>query len=255
MLICAIGDVVGDGGVDAVCRVLPPFCRLRAIDFIICNGENAAGLGILPIHAQRLYSAGVDVITLGNHTFARKETARMLEEDRYLLRPANYTPANPGRGYGVFDGPRGRRIGVMNLMGRLFTDSNLDNPFFAADRALEQMDTHFLLVDMHAEATSEKMALAHYLDGRVSAVFGTHTHVQTADERILPGGTGYLSDLGMSGPVDSILGVTVDSSVRRFLGERTRNIVAGGECEVQGLLITLDDASGRCTALERVKLR
>ena len=255
MLIFAIGDVVGEGGVDAVCRVLPPFRRLRNIDFVICNGENTAGLGILPAHAERLYGAGVDVITLGNHTFSRKETARMLEEDRYLLRPANFTAVNPGRGFAVFDAPRGKRVAVMNLMGRLYLDANLDNPFTVADTLLRGADTRFILVDMHAEATSEKTAMAYHLDGRVSAVFGTHTHVQTADERILSGGTGYLGDLGMSGPVDSVLGMDPESSVRRFLGEHVRHTVAGGECELQGALFTLDDADGHCTAVERIKLR
>ena len=254
MLIFAIGDVVGESGVDAVARVLPPFRRLQGIDFVVCNGENTAGLGILPAHAERLYGAGVDVITLGNHTFSRKETARMLEEDRYLLRPANYTAVNPGRGCGIFDAPRGRRVAVINLMGRLYLDSNLDSPFAAADRLLRELDTPFILVDMHAEATSEKLALGYHLDGRVSAVFGTHTHVQTADERILPRGTGYLSDLGMSGPVDSVLGMEASSSVRRFLGEHVSHRTAGGDCEVQGALFTLDDA-GRCTDVTRIKLR
>ena len=142
---------------------------------------------------------------------------------------------------------------MINLMGRLYLDANLDNPFFAADRLLKELDTPFIFVDMHAEATSEKVAMGRYLDGRVSAVFGTHTHVQTADERILPGGTGYLSDLGMSGPVDSVLGMEPGSSVRRFLGEHVPHRTAGGECEVQGALFLLDDA-GRCTEVERVKL-
>ena len=166
MLIFAIGDVVGENGVEAVRRVLPPFRRLRAIDFVVCNGENTAGLGILPAHADLLYSAGVDVITLGNHTFSRKETARMLEEDRYLLRPANFTAVNPGRGMGVFEASRGRRVAVLNLMGRLYLDSNLDNPFPLAERLVREADTPFIVVDMHAEATSEKLAMGYHLDGK-----------------------------------------------------------------------------------------
>jgi len=256
MLVFAIGDVVGEGGVKLVSRVLPAFRKNAGVDFVICNGENSAGVGMLPAHADRMLAAGVDVITLGNHAFSRREARDIIENDPLVLRPANYTAANPGRGFGIFDAPRGRRVAVMNLMGRLYMDSNLDDPFALAKKLAESADTPFILVDMHAEATSEKLGLAYHLDGEVSAVFGTHTHVQTADERILPKGTGYISDLGMTGVVESILGMDPQGSINRFLGiQGGRYIGAEGECELQGALFTLDDVSGKCTAVERIKLR
>ena len=258
MLVMAIGDVVGEGGVKLLCRVLPAFRRLRAIDFVICNGENAAGLGILPQQAEAMYAAGVDVITLGNHSYSRREARQMIEDDRYILRPANFTARNPGRGFGVYDAPRGRRVAVMNLMGRLFMDSNLENPFHTADRLLRETEekADFTLIDMHAEATSEKLALAYYLDGRVSVVYGTHTHVPTADERVLPGGTGYITDLGMTGAVNSVLGMAPQSSIDRFLGvQGGRQRAAEGECELQGAMFSLDEKTGLCVSVERLALR
>ena len=204
--VLAVGDVVGDSGVEYLSRHL-------------VHGENASGVGILPRQAREIFDAGADVVTLGNHTWNRIQIADFLEDDRYTLRPANYTSRVPGRGWGVYDGPGGVRIGVMNLIGRCEMDSNFDNPFTTADRVLRRMEgTDVVLVDFHAEATSEKLAMGYYLDGRVSALWGTHTHVPTADERVCPRGTGYITDLGMTGSIESVLGIDPRQSVEGFLG-------------------------------------
>ena len=206
--ILAVGDVVGEGGQDILSRRLREIQEREDIHFTVVNGENASGVGITPRQARGILEAGADVITLGNHTWNRIQIADFLEDDRYTLRPANYTSRVPGRGWGVYDGPGGVRIGVMNLIGRCEMDSNFDNPFTTADRVLRRMEgTDVVLVDFHAEATSEKGAMAWYLDGRVEAVWGTHTHVPTADCQLLPKGTGFVTDLGMTGPCRSVLGI------------------------------------------------
>ena len=255
MRIFAVGDVVSDGGLRALEKLLPPFKRLKGIGFTVVNGENAAGMGILPEHAARIYNAGADVITLGNHAFARKETLEYAEDDRTLLRPANMTHLNPGRGYGVFEASNGVRIGIFCLMGRIFTEASLESPFFTADRILKEMQAPIVLAEIHGDATSEKAAVGRYLDGRVSAVFGTHTHVQTADERIFPGGTGFITDLGMTGPIDSILGMDVKCSIDRLLGApQIRYKAATGPCELRGALFDIDENSGKCRAVERIAI-
>ena len=205
--VLAVGDVVGEGGQDILARRLREVKREEDIHFTVVNGENASGVGLTPRQARGMYDAGADVITLGNHTWNRIQIADFLDKDPYILRPANYAGRVPGRGFGMFDGPRGLRIGVMNLMGRLELNSNLDSPFKAANQLLrgtEAQRCDLVLVDFHAEATSEKGALAWYLDGRVQALWGTHTHVPTADGQILPKGTGFLTDLGMTGPRRSV---------------------------------------------------
>ena len=254
--ILAIGDVVGGCGVSCLEHHLRAVKKLKNIHFTVVNGENAAMVGLTPNDAERIFSAGADVITLGNHTWNRIQIADFLDKDPYILRPANYAGRVPGRGFGVFRGPAGVRIGVLNLMGRLELNSNLDSPFQAADRLLRGAPCDVVLVDFHAEATSEKLAMAYYLDGRVSALWGTHTHVPTADQRVFPKGTGYLTDLGMTGAVESVLGIQPQQSVEMFLGGLPgRFRPASGPCKAQGALFTLDSATGLCTAVERVDIR
>ena len=255
--ILAIGDVTGENGLRHVSRHLRTFQKLKGIDFTVVNGENIAGNGLTPDQAEDLFTAGADVITLGNHTWGKMQIVDYLEDCPYILRPANYTGRAPGRGYGIYDCGH-IRIGVMNLIGRCDLDWGAENPFTTADRLLKESEEKplFALVDFHAQATSEKLAMAYYLDGRVSAVWGTHTHVPTADEQVLEGGTGYITDLGMSGPVRSILGIRPEQSVEFFLGGlpgRYRN--ADGKCKMQGAIFTLDSETGLCTAVERVDVR
>lgn len=253
--ILAVGDVVGQQGLDHLARHLRSVKKLKDIHFTVVNGENASGVGLTPKQTEELYRAGADVVTLGNHTFGKAQIAQRLEEDPYLLRPANYTGRAPGRGYGVYDCGR-VRIAVMNLIGRCGLDFHAENPFTTADRLLRAEKPAFTLVDFHAEATSEKLAMAYYLDGRVSALWGTHTHVPTADEQVLPKGTGYLTDLGMTGPVRSVLGIRPEQSVETFLGGLPgRYQVADGPCKLQGAVFSLDSATGLCTGVERIDIR
>jgi len=254
--ILAVGDVVGEAGVEHLARHLRSLKKWKDVHFTVVNGENAAGTGILPAQVEKLYEAGADVVTLGNHTFGKMQIASRLEEDPYLLRPANYTGRAPGRGWGVYDCGR-VRVGVMNLIGRCGLDFNAENPFTTADRLLREGERpRFTLVDFHAEATSEKLALAYYLDGRVSAVWGTHTHVPTADERVFPKGTGCLTDLGMTGPVESVLGIRPEQSLEAFLGGLPgRYQTAEGPCKMQGALFSLESETGLCVDVERVDIR
>ena len=250
--ILAVGDVCAEVGLDCLHRHLRSLKKLYAVDFTVVNGENAAGLGLLPRHAEELFDAGADVITLGNHTWDKRQIADYLDSSPYILRPANFSPRVPGRGFGIYEGPRGLRIGVMNLMGRFDLDSNLSSPFDMADRLIEGegKEADILLVDFHAEATSEKGAMGWYLDGRVSAVWGTH--VPPADQQILPQGTGFVTDLGMTGPVRSILGVRPDVSINRFLGGMPMRYEAGPPPgKVNAVLFTVDTETGRCTEVTR----
>ena len=253
--ILAIGDVVGENGTACLARHLRPVKKMYGVDFTVVNGENAAGLGILPHQAEDIFEAGADVITLGNHTFDKQQVLPLLEENRYVLRPANYSGRLPGRGTALYD--LGRcSVRVINLQGRCNLNFNCDNPFTAADRILKQEErATFTLVDFHAEATSEKLAMGYFLDGRASAVWGTHTHVQTADEQILPKGTGYLTDVGMTGPVRSVIGMPPEQSVEGFLGGlRGRHQVADGPCALRGVVFTLDGKTGLCTHVERIQI-
>ena len=253
--ILAVGDVVGEQGLAHLERHLRSVKKLKDIHFTVVNGENASGTGLTDQQAEQLYQAGADVVTLGNHTFGKPKIAGRLEEDPYLLRPANYTGRAPGRGWGIYDCGR-VQIGVMNLIGRCGLDFNADNPFTAASRLLKGEKPLFTLVDFHAEATSEKLAMGYYLDGQVSAVWGTHTHVPTADERILPRGTGYLTDLGMTGPIESVLGIQPEQSVEMFLGGLPgRFRVAEGPCKMQGAVFSLDSEAGLCVHVERIDIR
>ena len=254
--ILAVGDVVGESGLAHLERHLRPLQKLKNISFTVVNGENISGVGLTCKQAWRVYDAGADAVTLGNHTFGKMEIGRMLDETPWLLRPANYTGRAPGRGCGVYD-LGGVRIRVLNLIGRCDLAWGSDNPFTTADRLLKAGDKPtFTLVDFHAQATSEKLAMAYYLDGRVSALWGTHTHVPTADERVFPKGTGYITDLGMTGAVESVLGIRPEQSVESFLGGLPgRYRPAEGPCKAQGALFTLESSTGLCTAVERVEIR
>ena len=254
--VLAVGDVVGEGGQDILSRRLPGLREKLGVHFAVVNGENASGVGITPAQARRILEAGADVITLGNHTWNRIQIADFLEDDRYTLRPANYTSRVPGRGWGVYDGPGGVRIGVMNLIGRCEMDSNFDNPFTTADRVLRRMEgTDVVLVDFHAEATSEKGAMGWHLDGRAAAVWGTHTHVPTADCRVLPGGTGFVTDLGMTGPINSVLGIKPENSLNLFLGGLPRRYEeAEGNCKLNACLFVIDSDKKKCVSVTRTDI-
>ena len=254
--ILAVGDVVSEAGLAYLERRLRRLQREHNVDFTVVNGENAAGIGVLPWQAQAILDAGADVVTLGNHTWGKMQITDYLEDNRYILRPANFSPRTPGRGCGVYD--LGRvQVAVLCLIGRCDLAWGSDNPFTTADRLLKAGEKPtFTLVDFHAQATSEKLAMAYYLDGRVSALWGTHTHVPTADERVFPKGTGYITDLGMTGAVESVLGIRPEQSVESFLGGLPgRYRPAEGPCKAQGALFTLESSTGLCTAVERVEIR
>lgn len=253
--VLAVGDITGESGVDLLRRQLGRLKREKGIDFVVANGENAAGNGLLPAQAEDIFAAGADVITLGNHTFGKMQIAHFLDENPYILRPANYTGRASGRGWGVYDCGR-VQVGVLNLIGRCGLDFNAENPFTTADRVLKNADKPtFVLVDLHAQATSEKLAMSYYLDGRVSALWGTHTHVPTADEHVCPKGTGYITDLGMTGPRESVLGIRPEQSVEFFLGGLPgRYRTAEGACKLQGAIFTLDSGTGLCVGVERIEV-
>ena len=254
--VLAVGDVVSQAGLDFLERRLPRLKREKDVHFTVVNGENAAGIGLLPRQAEAILDSGADVVTLGNHTWGKLQIADYLDDAPCVLRPANFSTRVPGRGYGVFDGPRGLRIGVLNLIGRLELNPNAENPFTTADRVLAQQDADLVLVDFHAEATSEKLALGWYLDGRVSAVWGTHTHVPTADAKILPKGTGHVTDLGMTGPANSILGIRPEQSINLFLGGLPQRYEAApGKCKLESVRFTIDTKTKQCIRVERVDLQ
>jgi metallophosphoesterase (TIGR00282 family) len=250
-----IGDIVGQPGRRAA-RTLVPRLRLRhAVDYVIANGENSAGgAGITPGTASEIFECGVDVITSGDHLWDQKEVVELLDKDARFLRPANYPAGVPGKGSGVFEKPGLKPLAVLNLQGRTFIAGH-DNPFLVAQNEVPQLrhKTNLIFVDFHAEATSEKIALARMLDGQVTAVIGTHTHVQTADEQILPGGTAFLCDAGFTGPHDSVLGREVEPVIRRFLtGMPQRFEVAKGRVLLQGVMIEVDAHTGRATSIQRI---
>ncbi|HQI16508.1 MAG TPA: TIGR00282 family metallophosphoesterase, partial [Bacillota bacterium] len=234
MNILFIGDVVGRPGRNYLCTNLKRLVEENNIDFVIINGENSAGgVGITRSTYDELLGMGADIITLGNHSWAKKEVLEFIEDAERLIRPANYPEGTPGKGFRIAE-KAGKRIAVINLSGRVFMDC-IDCPFKAADKILNELknEADVIIVDFHAEATSEKLAMGWYLDGRVHAVLGTHTHVQTSDERILPGGTAYITDVGMTGPIDSILGVEKETVIRKFItGMPARFEIAGGEVAI-----------------------
>ncbi len=251
-----LGDVVGDPGRRAVAALLPDWKQELQADFIIINGENAAGgRGITPKIAIGLMRAGAAVITTGDHIWDQKEILPFLAEEPRLLRPLNYPPGAPGQGSIVLETKKGK-IGVINLQGRTFMRDQLENPFTVASECVERLrqETPILFVDFHAEATSEKVAMGWHLDGKVSAVVGTHTHVPTADERILPQGTAFQSDAGMCGPLDSIIGSQIEPVLERFHTQLPARFGVGrGVVRLNGVLVTIDPASGRALLIERVR--
>lgn len=251
-----IGDIVGSPGRNAVKRVIPEIVAQHGIDFVIANGENAAaGFGITPAIADELFLRDIDVLTSGNHIWDKKEIMGYIDQTPNLLRPANYPDGVPGGGHCTSETTSGVTIGVINLCGRVFM-GNHDCPFRTGESVVEAVreSSPIIIVDIHGETTSEKSALAWFLDGRVSAVIGTHTHVQTADERILPQGTAFITDAGMTGSVDSVIGMEREISLDRFLtGMPRRFEVAKGSVEFQGVVITIESESGRAVAIERIK--
>ena len=252
--VLAVGDVVGNPGLERVRRSLRYLKRKCGADFVIVNGENASVVGITPDQAEDILDAGADVITMGNHTWGKREIVPYMEDCPQILRPANYAPQVPGRGYAVFDTKAGP-VAVVDLIGRCNMDYGPDNPFLLVEKILKEIDTKIILVEMHAEATSEKLAMGYLLDGRVSAIWGTHTHVPTADVQVLPAGTGYVTDLGMTGPKHSVLGIRPDLSIQKFRGDLTERYKwAGGPTKMEAVLFTIDIQTGKCTKAERVDL-
>ena len=252
--VLCVGDVVGNPGMERIRRSLRYLKRKTGADFVIVNGENASVVGMTPRQAEDIFDAGADVITMGNHTFGKRELCDYMEENRRVLRPANFAPQVPGAGWGVYETKAGD-VAVIDLIGRCNMDYSPDNPFLMVEKLLPQLKTKLILVEIHAEATSEKLAMGYMLDGRVSAVWGTHTHVPTADVGVLPGGTGYVTDLGMTGPKNSILGIRPDLSIAKFRGDLTsRYQWAEGPTKLEAVLFTIDTASGLCRRAERVDL-
>jgi len=255
MNILAVGDIVGEPGLKHLERHLRSVQKLKNIAFTVVNGENASGVGLTPDQAWRIYDAGADAVTLGNHTYGKMQIRDFLDDVPWLLRPANYAGRAPGHGCEIFN-VNGLRIRVVNLIGRCDLDWKAEDPFTTMDRLLKREGADITLVDFHAEATSEKLALGYYLDGRVSALWGTHTHVPTADERVYPKGTGYITDLGMTGAIESVLGIEPWQSMESFLGGLPgRYKSAEGPCKMQGAVFTVDTETGLCTAVERVDIR
>ncbi|MEE9543354.1 MAG: TIGR00282 family metallophosphoesterase [Thermodesulfobacteriota bacterium] len=253
-----IGDLVGRPGRLALTELLPSLIEEYKPDIVIANVENAAGgFGVTPQIADDLFTLGVDVMTSGNHIWDRKEIYDYINDTARLLRPANYPEGTPGSGSCVFQAKSGIKFGVINLCGTVFMDS-LESPFKCAESELERLkdSSDIIIVDMHAETTSETMAFAWFLDGRVSAVIGTHTHVQTADERVLQNGTAFITDAGMTGPIDSVIGMNKDFVLERFLTRMpVRFEVARDDVELQGVSVKVDTSTGKAASIERIKIK
>ncbi|MBI5816734.1 MAG: TIGR00282 family metallophosphoesterase [Nitrospinae bacterium] len=256
MKILVVGDIFGKVGRRILKTSLGNLSAMTKADFVIANAENlAGGFGFTREILPEVFSAGVDAVTTGNHVWDKKEALDIVKMDSRVLRPANYPPTAPGRGSAVFTTKSGAKLGVLNLMGRVYMDA-LDCPFRRADEELEKLrkETNLIIVDMHAEATSEKMAMGYYLDGRVSAVLGTHTHVQTADEKLLPRGTAYISDVGMTGPSHSIIGVRVDIILKRFLQKLPEKFEeAHGPGQLNAVILEIDDTTGLAKGIKRIQ--
>ncbi|MGR6835702.1 TIGR00282 family metallophosphoesterase [Syntrophomonas erecta] len=254
MNILIIGDIVGRPGRRAIRSLLPGIVNDNRIDFVIANGENAAGgRGLSREVMHELLNAGIDVLTMGNHVWDNKEIFQFADDEPRLIRPINYPGETPGQGYHIYTAGFNQRIAVINASGRVFLPP-LDCPFVAVEEVIKNMEpVDYIIVDFHAEATSEKQAFGYYFDGKVTAVVGTHTHIQTADERILPQGTAYITDLGMTGPVDSILGMKKDLVLQRFLTQRpVRFEVAGGSVQLQGIILELEDDNNQVGKISRI---
>jgi len=250
VLVLAIGDIIGKPGRQAIQKLLPQLRQEYGLEMVMANGENAAGgIGLTPATAEELFDAGVDVITSGNHIWKHKEIIPYLDSERPVLRPLNYPSGVPGKGYII-----NRQAMVVNLMGRTFM-GNLDCPFQAMDKLLAELETRppVIIVDFHAEATSEKVAMGRYLDGRVSAVLGTHTHVGTIDAQVFPQGTAYVTDIGMTGPMDSVIGDDTERILQLFLTRLPHRISVGnGRTVFNAILVNIANDSGRATSIERI---
>jgi metallophosphoesterase (TIGR00282 family) len=258
MKILFIGDIIGSPGRMAIRELLPDYISRKKIDFVIANCENgAAGFGVTKTVVEELYKYRIDVLTSGNHIWNKREVLDFIGDYDRLLRPANYPSATPGAGSVLVPLKTGESIGVLNLAGRVFMQP-IDCPFVTAKNVVAELreKTKVIIVDMHAEATSEKKALGWYLDGQVSAVLGTHTHVQTADEEILPQGTAYISDAGMTGPFDSVIGIKKEAIIERFLTQMPNKFdLAKDDIRMQGVLLNIDPASGKANSIERISVK
>lgn len=254
MRILAVGDIVGESGVRKLKEELPKIKKEEEIDFVITNGENSAGgMGITEKNFKDIIEAGTNVITMGNHTWGKKDIFKFIDDPK-LLRPANYPKGVVGKGLGTYE-CNGKKIAVINLMGRVDINILTENPFIIAKEMVEELQNNvdIIMVDFHAEATAEKIAMARYLDGKITALFGTHTHVQTGDEQILPEGTGYITDLGMTGPKNSVIGMDVNVSIKRFetaLPEKYK--LAEGECILNAVVFNIDDKTNKVTDIKRI---
>lgn len=257
MTILFLGDVIGKPGRNVLVQALPSFKKLKNVDLCIANGENSAdGNGITEESANQLFSAGVDVITGGNHSFRKSTVYDFLNENEFVLRPANYSKGAPGRGMCIYDAGK-YRVAIINLAGAAYME-HTDNPFVAADELLAGLESFngIKIIDFHAEATAEKRALAEYLKGRVALVAGTHTHVQTADETVLSGGTAFITDVGMCGPVDSCLGIQPAEAIQKLkTGLPTKfNVVEDGEVKICGIIVEADPKTGKAESIERIQI-
>ena len=256
MKILAVGDIVGLNGLNKLKEILPNLKQREKIDFVIVNGENVAGgMGITQKDFKQIIFAGADVVTLGNHTWSKKDVFNIIDDEK-LLRPANYPKDVVGKGYNIYK-YKNKKIAVINLIGRTNMGVLSENPFLEADNIIKEIKdkSDYIIIDFHAEATAEKIALANYLDGKVNIIFGTHTHVQTADEMVLPKGTAYITDIGMTGPADSVIGMDKKASIKRFvttLPEKYK--IADGESKFNSCLFELDDESGRIEKITRINM-
>ena len=256
MKILAIGDIVGDIGVKKVKSILEDLKKQENIDFVITNGENAAeGMGITEKNFNDLISAGTDVVTMGNHTWGKKDIFKFIDNPK-LIRPANYPKDVVGKGFNIYE-CKGKKIAVINLIGRVDMGVLSENPFLKAKEIISNIKNKadIIIIDFHAEATAEKIAMGYYLDGKITAMFGTHTHVQTSDEKILPNGTGYITDIGMTGPEHSVIGMDISASIKRFettLPERYR--IAVGKSMFNGCIFEINDETNKVENIKRVRL-
>lgn len=255
MKILAIGDLIGNAGIQELSKRLPQIRKDKNIDFVIVNGENSAeGMGMTEKNFKDILAQNINVITMGNHTWGKKDIFKFIDHPK-LIRPANYPEGVVGKGYNIYNF-RNKKIAVINLIGRVDMNVLSENPFIIAKKIIEKIENQvdIIVVDFHAEATAEKIAMGNYLDGKATIVYGTHTHVQTADEQILPKGTGYISDIGMTGPKNSVIGMDIKASIKRFettLPERYR--IATGECKLNGVIFDIDDETNKVKNIERVK--
>ena len=257
MKILAVGDLVGESGVRKLKELLPKIKKEEKIDFVITNGENSAGgMGITEKNFKEILEAGTNVITMGNHTWGKKDIFKIIDNPQ-LLRPANYPKGVVGKGIGIYE-YKGKRIAVMNLIGRVDINILSENPFIIAKEMVDEIkeNVDIIIIDFHAEATAEKIAMARYLDGKITVLFGTHTHVQTADEQILPEGTAYITDIGMTGPKNSVIGMDIQASIKRFettLPEKYK--LAEGECIFNGVIFEIDDETNKTTQIKRIYIQ